>query len=472
MQRRNFVKLTLLSTLASNILAKENTIRFYKEFSKKLIIPSILEAKISNNNIKEFHLNLQEGSMDFFEGKKTKTYGINSDFLGPTIRVNNKDRIKIHVKNSLKEPSSMHWHGLHLEGHNDGGPNRKIKTNQSWSTEFLINQKSATYWYHPHTHKETGSQVYKGLAGLFLIEDEDSHKAKIPKEYGFDDIPLIVQDRRFDNKAQFLYKYSMHDEMMGVKGKVFLVNGVIQPYIELKAKSIRFRLLNASNARFYNFTFSNNQEFYQIAGDASFLEKSIKLKNLLLGPGERAEILIDLSSLQNQSLYLLDALSQEKLMKIYVKNEKNETFVLPSSFTEIKEYKNIKKLSTLKIRTFTLDMSMMKMGINGKKMSMDYINEKVILKEKEIWRLINPKKMPHTFHIHGCSFKILSRNNKAAFLNEAGLKDTVILFAEETVDVLVQFNYTASKKYPFMYHCHILEHEDAGMMGQFTVEEA
>ena len=188
------------------------------------------------------------------------------------------------MKNSLKEESVIHWHGLHLEGHNDGGPNRSIKENTSWSTTFKIQQRAATYWYHPHTHKRTGAQTYKGLAGLFIIEDEDSTKAKIPKEYGVDDIPLVIQDRRFDKNAQFVYKYSMHDEMMGVKGKVFLVNGINAPYVDVSPKTIRLRILNGSNARFYSLVFSNQQNFYQIAGDASFLEEPLKIKKTLIGP--------------------------------------------------------------------------------------------------------------------------------------------------------------------------------------------
>ncbi len=472
MKRRNFVKLSILSSTSLSLYAKEkSSVHFYKAFTQALLIPPLAKASVLKDGTKEFNLNLQEGEVSFLQGAKTKTYGINGNFLGPTIKVERNDSIKINVKNSLKEESVIHWHGLHLEGHNDGGPNRSIKKNTSWSTTFKIQQRAATYWYHPHTHKKTGQQTYKGLAGLFIIEDEDSKKANLPREYGVDDIPLIIQDRRFDKNANFVYKYSMHDEMMGVKGKVFLVNGVNAPYVDVSAKTIRLRILNGSNARFYSMVFSNNQDFFQIAGDASFLEKPLKIKKLLLAPGERAEILVELSTLKNTSIYLGDSLSNKALLKINVKNEKKQDFILPSRLTTIDEYSNITKEKGLKIRHFSLDMRMMWMGINAKQMDMSYINEKVILGETEIWRIKNNNEMPHPFHIHGCSFKVLSRNNKGIFSNETGLKDTVVVYGEETLDLLVRFNYKASKEFPFMYHCHILEHEDAGMMGQFTVEE-
>ena len=471
MQRRSFIRIAIFTSLSTQVFAKEKKIKFYKSFSQELNFPDVLKPTIHKNGLKEFNLNLKESQVSFLQNVKTKTYGINSSFLGPIIKVQRGDDIKINVLNSLKEKSVLHWHGLHLEGNCDGGPNRSIDPNSSWTTQFKINQRAATYWYHPHTHEKTGEQVFKGLAGLFIIEDKDSNKADLPKEYAVDDIPLIIQDRRFDNKAEFLYKYSMHDVMMGVKGNIFLVNGVIRPYINVSPKTIRFRILNGSNSRFYSFEFSDKRGFYQIAGDASFLEKPVEMKSLLLAPGQRAEVIVDLSDLKNKSIYFGDSYSDESLLKINVKDEKEQKFILPSNLTKIHEYTNIKDLSSLKRRVFTLNMSMGFLGINGRKMDMSYINEKVNLGETEIWVIKNPGRMPHPFHIHGCSFRILSRNKKQAYLNERALLDTVIVFGNEIVEVLVQFNYKASKEYPFMYHCHILEHEDAGMMGQFKVED-
>lgn len=468
MRRRNFFKLGLLSSLYSLINAKqiEPEISLFEPFSQSISIPPILEPKIIEDGIKEYNLTLQEGSKEFLNGAKTKTFGVNTDFLGPTIRVKRNDIVKINVKNSLKEESVLHWHGLKIPGINDGGPNRAIAPNGSWSTQYQINQRSSLCWYHPHTHNKTGSQVYMGIAGLYIIDDDESLKIDLPKEYGVDDIPLVFQDRRFDRNAQFVYKQSMHDVMMGVTGNLFMVNGVIDPYIELSPKTVRLRLLNGSNARIYSFVFNDFRAFFQVAGDSSFLPNPIKMKRLILSPGERAEIIVDLSDLSGRNVVLGDGLTNKALLKIKVKDDVPEPLNLPLNLTTILEYK---EYENAKRREFSLDMRPGWLGINAKRMDLNYINEKVTLGRIEIWRIKNPNNMPHPFHIHGCSFKILSRNSLSPYLNEGGLKDTVLIYSNETVEVAVKFDYVATKKYPYMYHCHILEHEDAGMMGQFTV---
>jgi len=468
MKRRDFVKLAVMGSGVTILNAQsENNITLFKAFSKPIAIPPILKPNVLTNGVKEYNLNVQEGEVEFLNGAKTKTYGVNTDFLGPTIRIKKDETIKINVHNSLLEETVLHWHGLKIKGVSDGGPNRVILPKQSWTTQYKINQRSSLCWYHPHTHEKTGEQVYMGIAGLFIIEDEESLSLDIPREYGVDDIPLVFQDRRFDSNGQFLYKQSMHDVMMGVSGNVFLVNGVVDPYLEVSPKAVRLRLLNGSNARVYSFIFSDNKPFYQIAGDASFLPAPIKLTQLILSPGERAEILVDLSAFEGKNIFFGDSLSNKALLNIKVKNEKPEPFTIPSKLTTITEYT---ELQNVKRREFSLDVRPGWLGINGKRMDMKRIDEEVTLGKTEIWKIKNPNRMVHPFHIHGCSFKILSRNSMPAYANERGLKDTVFIYSNETVELAVQFDYEATKNYPYMYHCHILEHEDAGMMGQFTVK--
>lgn len=470
MKRRDFVKLLGSVPLITFAKADEskNIIKPFENFSKPLIIPPILEPKIKNGT-KVYDLNVQEGKMAFLDGVKTETFGVNTNFLGPTIRVNRGDNVQINVKNSLKENTVLHWHGVKVPGICDGGPNRAIKPNNSWTTNFSIDQRSSMCWYHPHTYHQTGYQVYKGIAGLFIIDDEDSQNLDLPKEYGIDDIPLIFQDRRFDMQGQFLYKQSMHDTMMGVTGNFYLVNGVIEPYLKVDAKTVRLRLLNGSNARVYQFMFEDKREFYQIAGDSSFLPKPVKMKSLILSPAERAEILVDFSDLAGKTIMLADIVDKSYLLKIFVNKTKNESFEIPNKLVDIDEYQNI---DNLPIRNFEINMSPGWLAINGKQMDMSRIDEKITLNQYEIWRIKNNRPMVHPFHIHGCSFKILSRNNNPAYANETGLKDTVLIYGNETVEIAVKFENEANEKYPYMYHCHILEHEDGGMMGQFTVSKS
>ena len=192
------------------------------------------------------------------------------------------------------------------------------------------------------------------------------------------------------------------------------------------------------------------------------------MNTLLLSPGERAEILVDLSDLAGKGILFGDELGGKPLLKIFVKDEKAQKYEIPKKLTTINEYKNIIEAN---VREFELNIRPGWLAINGKQMDMKRIDEIVPLGKTEIWRIKNPQRMPHPFHIHGCSFKIISRNGNKPYLNESGLKDTVLLLSNETVDIAVKFEYESTKKYPYMYHCHILEHEDAGMMGQFIVKK-
>ena len=467
MKRRNFIKFS--SVLAvSTVYAQKNskkTITFKKQFSQALAIPPIAKYTIKDG-IKTFELNVQKGKVAFLDGALTNTYGVNGDFLGPIIRVQNKDKIVIHVKNSLDDITTLHWHGLKVKGSSDGGPHSIIQPNTSWSADIDINQRACTAWYHPHAMHKTGEQVFMGLAGLFIIDDEISTKIDLPKEYGIDDIPLVIQDRRFDDKGEFLYKQSMHDTMMGVTGNVHLINGISDPFVEVEPKLIRFRILNGANARIYNLTFEDAHDFHQVASDSSFLPTPIKMKSFVIAPGERAEIVVDFSKYAGKTLYFGDAINKRALMKVVVKNTKPTLQTFPKTLLHIDDYQDAKPVNT---RVFELNMRMGWLGINNKQMAMDRIDEIVKKDTYEIWEIKNPSSRPHPFHVHGTAFKIISRDEKQPLVNEFGLKDTVLVYGRETVRIMVIFNHKADKNRPYMYHCHILEHEDAGMMGQFTV---
>lgn len=181
---------------------------------KPLPIPPILKDENPDPDKAEFTLVAQKGSTEFLEGKATDTFGYNGDYLGPVIRVKKGDDVSVKVKNELDEATTIHWHGLEVDGENDGGPHSGIQPDTTWNPEFTIEQNAATLWYHPHLLHKTGEHVYKGLAGLFLIDDEESEKLDLPDEYGVNDIPLIVQDKQLDENGQFEYDLSMHDVMM------------------------------------------------------------------------------------------------------------------------------------------------------------------------------------------------------------------------------------------------------------------
>ena len=438
-----------------------------------------------------FNLTLQKGKTEFFDGVYTDTIGINSPFLGSTLRASRGDTVQFNITNQLGETSTVHWHGMHIPASMDGGPHQAIADGETWRPEFEINQEATTTWYHSHTHHKTGDQVNRGHAGMFILDDDDSRELGLPTDYGVDDIPLIIQDRRFNSDGSLQYLTSMRDRMMGMKGDTILVNGTVKPFLNVERRLIRFRILNGSNARFYNFGFNDNRNFYQIASDGGFLEAPVRMDRLRLSPGERAEILVDFRNSNECSLqsypdtsagmgqrgasrrgmfgggrFAMQDNSTINIIDFKPVATQIASHAIPAVLNSITRLSEADAQTT---RSFTLSMHRMRFAINGKTMDMNRIDEIIPLGATEIWEVSNQSGMSHNFHVHDIQFQILSRNGQRPAANEQGWKDTIIVDPMETVKIIAQFTDFADENYPYMYHCHILEHEDQGMMGQFLV---
>ncbi len=432
-------------------------------------MPALLEDKSSDPDRADFELVAQRGETEFFSGKPTETFGYNGGYLGPTIRVKRGQEINIKVKNLLDEIITTHWHGGLVPGEMDGGTHQVIPAGGEWNPHFTIEQPAATLWYHAHTMGFTGEQVYKGLAGLFIIDDEVSENLNIPKDYGINDIPLIIQDRRFAEDGSLLYLTEPDDIVVGMFGDTVLVNGAIRPVLELSTVKMRFRILNGSNARIYTFTLSDGSSFTQIASDAGFLESPVELDVLRLSPAERAEIIIDFSNYSVGDVVTLESRRGGlKIMDFAVTKEAADTTTIPEKLTTINK---IPESAAVKTRTFVLGGRGLLANINGLQMNlqtgMDTIHEFVNLGDTEIWEITNPNSgMPHPFHVHGVHFQVLDITGSPPPANEQGWKDTVLVNSLEKVRIIQTFNH----KGIYMFHCHNLEHEDAGMMLQHEVK--
>ncbi|MGC9313476.1 MAG: multicopper oxidase domain-containing protein [Sediminispirochaetaceae bacterium] len=192
-------------------------------FSTPLPIPPLLEGT-EKNGVLHFNLQVQQGEREFYPGAVSSTLGYNGNYLGPTIRVHQGDNVPIVVENQLNEATTVHWHGAHVPAEMDGGPHQQVPANSSWQASFPIDQEAATLWYHPHLIPTTAEQVYRGLAGLFIIEDENSKSLPLPRRYGENDIPIILQERRFQRDGRNTYNPSMPDVMHGYSGKAGAVH--------------------------------------------------------------------------------------------------------------------------------------------------------------------------------------------------------------------------------------------------------
>ncbi len=502
--RRHFIKELGLSAGAFALLPQIGCSATNKRFNvnkqfNALNIPPLLEGDLKNG-IKTFNLTAQQGVSEFIPNLNTPTWGYNGAYLGPTLRAKKGDKIRVNVTNHLNDVTTVHWHGMVLPSEMDGGPHQEINPGATWRSEYPIIQSAATLFYHSHTHNKTAQQVYRGLGGMFIIDDEESLQKGLPTEYGIDDIPVVIQDRDFSSDGRFKYITSMPESMSGKHGDTLLVNGTVSPVLKAKKSLIRFRLLNASNARFYDLSFSDNRPFQIIASDGGLLEKPITVTRLPMAPAERYEILVDVSDNKHVMLQSEAGLGNAGgmgMMRMFNSNDQDFDVLLidatnavksknlvPSQLTKHEDWSGV---SVAAERDFNLQMGMMgggmgmmrggmgrgMMRINNQAFDMKRIDARLKTNTFEIWNISNSSGMMgmiHPFHIHNTQFKILNRNGRPALPHEIGYKDTVIVNKNETVTVLFPTGPYSNPNAPYMHHCHILEHEDAGMMGQFTVE--
>lgn len=441
-------------------------------------------------------LTLQNGTTQFYNGVTTNTMGANGSLLGPTLILNKDDQVTINVNNQLGEETTIHWHGLHVAPENDGGPHSIIPDGTIWSPQFTVLDQAGINWYHPHLHSTTNEHVSKGIAGLILVKDQEEAALTLPRDYGIDDFPIIVQTKGFTASGQIEWMSELDTSLM--------VNGTIDPYLDAPAQVVRLRLLNGSSQRFYKFGFSNNASFQLIGTDGGLLEAPVPLTRYQMGPGQRADILIDLSGIQGQNIQLMNFGSEianaiygasqpgmmpQLMLPGYDQNPlngndytvldiqvgaptSNPVTTIPTNLTT----HNIPQEGTEDItRSLLFNTQQNIVGpftINGSLFDMNVINYTVPLGNREIWSLTNQTPIAHPFHIHDVQFYILDINGSPPPPELSGLNDVVMVPAGMgNVRFIADFLDHANDTIPYMYHCHMLTHEDEGMMGQFIVTD-
>lgn len=444
-------------------------------FERPLAIPPLAPSTVVDG-VRTFELTAQEGSTGFRAGSTTPTWGFSQGHLGPTLRASRGEEIAVRIRNDLGEATTVHWHGMHLPAAMDGGPHQMVEPGATWTPRWEIDQPAATLWYHPHPHGETERHVRNGLAGMFLLDDEIEAALPLPRDYGVDDIPLIVQDVAFAADGAF----AMRDGgFTGHLGDEILVNGTLGPYLEVTTDVVRLRLLNASTARIYGFGFDDGREFSMIASDGGLLDAPVPLERVTLSPGERAEILVAMTPgesvvLRSESPDLgstvgmfggnAGAGDRFDVLELRAAASLEHRGEVPAALAPVER---VDPATASAHRRFDLDGTQ----INQEKMDMGRIDEVVELGDTEVWTVRNGMAFAHNFHVHDVQFQILDIAGTPPPPELAGWKDTVYLRPNADYRLIMRFTDYADAEHPYMYHCHLLRHEDQGMMGQFLVVE-
>ena len=415
--------------------------------------------------------------------------------VGPTIEARTGQRATIVMRNELDEPTIAHWHGLRPPEAADGHPRLQVGQGERYAYDFVVREPAGLYWYHSHAHARTAPQVYLGLAGLFVVRDDEEEALDLPS--GARELALVLQDKHQDQAGHLEYAPAGHDLMEGFLSEGPFVNGVRLPRIEVEASRYRLRVLAAGNARIFRLGLSSGAPLTLIGGDAGLRDTPVELAWIDLGTGERADLLVDFSGLRPGAALRLRSLGFQSpggmgmgrgmmgrgrmmmgggaqlaqgaeldLAEFVVTAEGRESAPVPPRLVR---FDRIDPASAQRERVFRFDSRMMMHTINGRTFEMERVDERVRFGATEVWRFINDGPFPHPVHMHAVHFQVLSRTGGRAlvFPWERGWKDTVLVFPGETVDVIARFD---GHRGMFLLHCHNLEHEDMGMMMNFQIE--
>lgn len=446
-------------------------------FANELRIPPLAPSTVDAAGRRQFDLTFEAGETAFLDGPATETWGLNGSYLAPTLRATRDEVVQVNVTNGVGEDTTLHWHGMSLPAAMDGGPHQMIRPGDTWSPTWTIDQPASTLWFHPHLHGATAEQVYRGAAGMFIVDDAGSAALDLPSTYGVDDVPIIVQDRNFDGDNQFSGARAGVSPT-GILGDTILVNGTYDPHLDVTTELVRLRVLNASNGRIYDLQLDDGRPFALIGTDGGLLASPASMASLRLSPGERAEIVVAMAPGERVILRsghpdlgvggwqsrLVGGEDSFDLLELRAAAHLAPSPPLPSRLAVVEPPSSSESVRT---RTFELDND----RINGRQIEMDRIDQVVTAGTVEIWEVTNGHSLPHSFHPHLVHVAVLEVDGRPPPPELSGWKDTLYVPPDTTIRIIARFDGEPDPTVPYMFHCHVLAHEDAGMMGQFLVVE-
>jgi FtsP/CotA-like multicopper oxidase with cupredoxin domain len=407
-------------------------------------------------------------------GESTGVWLFNGLLPGPSLRARRGDQARIRLLNQLPEPTIVHWHGLQVPAHADGHPRFAVGPGGGFEYEFPIVQRAGTFWYHPHPHHHTAGQIQRGLAGFFIVTDDEEDSLRLPA--GSREILLLLQDRDGEPGLAFDYAPTSADLHTGMLRDTPFGNGARLPSLTVTGARYRFRVLNASQARVYRLALADGSSIAVIGNDGGLLPAVAEVDSVYLGIGERVDFLVDFARYPVGSRLMLKSLpfavpfapesgsrqgaEMDLLQLVRAEGIGGSDPPLPGILSSPPALD-----AAAAERTFVLRSTDHgdRHQINGRSFDMDRVDEQIPMGQVERWMFRNESALPHPVHLHGTHFQVESRigGRNTVFPYEAGWKDTVLVMPLETVAVLVVF-----ERYRgiFPLHCHNLQHEDQGMM--------
>ena len=436
----------------------------------------------------------------------TKFWALGDTFPGPTLETRSGQPIIVEWVNQLPPShflpidhavhgaesdkpdvrSVIHLHGAKVPPESDGYPEQWFVPGKSATTYYPNGQDATMLWYHDHTLGINRLNVYAGLLGQYFIRDNFEDSLHLPK--GKYEVPLVLVDRFFDEHGQLYYPVSPDPEAPWVPevfGDAILVNGKLFPYLEVEPRKYRFRILNAANSRFFHLRLSTGGQSLQIGTDQGLLPSPVPLKTLTVGPGERCDIIVDFAEMAGEQILLQDnplVAMQFRVQKTKVQDDS----VLPSTLRQVEKLSETLAVTTRSLTLGEMDDragNPMRMLLNNAHWSMP-VTETPKLNSVEIWEFLNLTDDSHPIHLHLVRFQILDRRPWDAetyatqgvirYLGdalppgpeEAGWKDTVRADPGMITRIIVPFEGFVGR---YVWHCHILEHEDSEMMRPYDV---
>jgi bilirubin oxidase len=443
------------------------------ELGDTLRAPAALVNESDTPGVVEVTITAADARLELVPGVETDAWAFNGQVPGPLLEAYEGDSVIVHFRNDLPEPTTIHWHGIHLPFRSDGSPFDPVEPGETVDYVFRIHEGTAgTYWYHPHPDARTQYQMAKGLFGSFVVRSREDPLPPMTERL------IVLYDNRFgpDGSVDLPESHTMQgriDFENGREGDVLFVNGQVMPTIPIRAGEVqRWRVINASAARVYKLAIPGHT-FLHVGSDGGLFEQPIETDEIVIANTERVELLVRGTGAPGERTVLEDRPYNRYIPQTRPASWDSTKVLLAVQYTDDAPLEPIELPATLipiawldttdvaATQVFSLSQGM----INGKTMDMSRVDATAQLGTTEIWEIENLVGMDHPFHLHGFRFQVIERDGVPE--PYPSWKDTVNVPKHQTVRFVVRFENYAGK---WMYHCHILTHEDFGMMGVLEVK--